>query len=407
MKKNLILFILFLIVTAVCFQTTSAQFNIKIPKFGKPKKEEPKPEQAPTNAPTNAPSTDDGNASAPATAMATGPFILKDWVQIRPATSNNYRGNRDIWSWYPMMSFSIHGPVGSGDQAYAEFNVPGAGTIKFDCTTAQKEADDWLNVKDCSSPEDVATTYTGAVGFVVKMRNELQGSDKTLFTGKVKIAKVRSNDDPIPKNANHFVYYADHDWNMPIGYVYYEAGASSIGMARPVISIAFWLRGSWNTIEPHLFYQGKEVGKKFYAGNEAGKPDCHAEVNNETTHYVAANVPQEAKWTRVSCRFININVWNKTNESSNMFGEFYTLDKHPGEYEFKLLRDNHLARSIKFTAKSDGTFDNGIAAANNLGDERTIVSVQIIGDQDGIWDKTAWKTDAFYGNPLKSFTALP
>ncbi|MDQ2746509.1 MAG: hypothetical protein M3T96_04530 [Acidobacteriota bacterium] len=405
MRKQSISAMLFLIVSFLGIQTATAQFNIKIPKVGKPKIEQPKIEQPTTQSPVETSTSGNDNASASSKPAATEPTILKDWVQIRPATNDNYRGNRDLWSWYPMMSFSIHGPVGSGEQAYAEFNVPGAGVIKFDCPTNQKAADEWLNVKDCNSSENLSTTYTGVVGFAIKMRNELAGTDKTLFTGKVKILKVHSNEDQIPRNANHSVYYADHDWNMPIGYVFYEANASSVGMARPVVSIAFWLRGSWETIEPHLFYQGKEVGKKFYAGEEAGKPLCDTEVINDTTHYVADNVPQKAKWTRVFCTFNNVYVWNKTNETSNMFGDFYTLAQHPGEYEFKLLRDNHLARSIKFTAKSDGTFDNGIAAANNLGDERTIVQVQIIGDQDGIWDRTAWKTDAFYGNPLKGFVA--
>jgi hypothetical protein len=36
-----------------------------------------------------------------------------------------------------------------------------------------------------------------------------------------------------------------------------------------------------------------------------------------------------------------------------------------------------------------------------------IIPVQIIGDQDGMWNKTAWQTDAFYGNPLKGFTPIP
>ena len=70
------------------------------------------------------------------------------------------------------------------------------------------------------------------------------------------------------------------------------------------------------------------------------------------------------------------------------------------DYEFKLLWKNHLARSIKFTVGADGKFDNGIATANKLGSDRVIVPVQIIGDQDGACDKTAWKTEAFYGNPL-------
>jgi hypothetical protein len=46
----------------------------------------------------------------------------------------------------------------------------------------------------------------------------------------------------------------------------------------------------------------------------------------------------------------------------------------------------------------------GIATANKLGNDRVIVPVQVIGDQDGQWDRTAWKTDAFYGNPLKGFS---
>ncbi len=40
-----------------------------------------------------------------------------------------------------------------------------------------------------------------------------------------------------------------------------------------------------------------------------------------------------------------------------------------------------------------------------LGSNRVIVPVQVIGDSDGPWGQTAWKTDAFYGNPLTGFSA--
>lgn len=68
---------------------------------------------------------------------------------------------------------------------------------------------------------------------------------------------------------------------------------------------------------------------------------------------------------------------------------------------------SQLARSIKFTVAPDGKFDNGIATANKLGSDRVIVLVQIIGDQDGQWNRAAWKTEAFYGNPLTGFTPSP
>jgi len=90
-----------------------------------------------------------------------------------------------------------------------------------------------------------------------------------------------------------------------------------------------------------------------------------------------------------------------------MFGPKFLMSKNPGDYEFKLLWNNKLARSIKFTVKPGGSFDNGIGTSNSLGNDRIIYSVTVIGDQDGMWDKAAWKTDAFYGNPLMGFTALP
>jgi hypothetical protein len=34
-----------------------------------------------------------------------------------------------------------------------------------------------------------------------------------------------------------------------------------------------------------------------------------------------------------------------------------------------------------------------------------IVPVLVIGDSSGSWDRNAWKTGAFYGNPLTGFSA--
>ena len=38
---------------------------------------------------------------------------------------------------------------------------------------------------------------------------------------------------------------------------------------------------------------------------------------------------------------------------------------------------------------------------------RAIFPVQLIGDQEEKWNKAAYKTDAYYGNPLTGFTAVP
>lgn len=336
------------------------------------------------------------------------PTIAKDSIQVTAFTFNVYKKNYDVWSWVPKMEYRVNGPIASGSQLYVEFTVPGTGPwVKFDCQTGEIQQGHWWKT-ECGGrdiPEDKGSTYTGPVNFAIKMRNELAGTDATLFTGKMKVAKAHSNESG-PKVVNHFVYYVNHDWNLPIGYVYLTANDLK-GWDYPDFHVAFWVRGEATNFQPHLFYQGKEVGKIIWQGEEVGRASCEAEVENGTTHYVEDSIPQKAKWARVKCDFPSVKGRDRTGEKPGMFGPLYILAANPGDYEFKVLWNNHLARSLKFTVAADGKFDNGIATANKLGSDRVIVPVQIIGDQDGQWDRAAWKTEAFYGNPLTGFTPLP
>ncbi|MCA1591732.1 MAG: hypothetical protein LC754_03580 [Acidobacteria bacterium] len=336
------------------------------------------------------------------------PTIVKDSIQLTAFTNNSYRGNYDAWSWVPKIEFRVNGPIASGSQLYVEYTVPGGAPVKFDCATEETQKGRWWKT-ECGGrdiPEAKSTTYTGPVNFAIKMRNELAGgADATLFTGKAKVGKVHSNEAG-PKAVNKWVYYVDHDWNLPIGYVYLTPDDLK-GWDRPDFHVAFWVRGEAVRFQPHLFYQGKEVGKKSFEGEEVGKAGCESDVENGTTHFVDDSVPQKAKWARVVCSFPNVKGWDKTGEEAGMFGPLYLLSANPGEYELKVLWNNHLARSVKFTVGSGGKLDYNIASSNKLGRDRVIVPVQIVGDQDGQWDRTAWKTEAFYGNPLTGFTALP
>jgi hypothetical protein len=314
-----------------------------------------------------------------------------------------------MWSWVPLVTYRVNGPIPSGGQLYVEYTVPGAPAVRFDCRTEETPADRWWKTT-CGGregvPEEKATTYTGPFNFAIKMRNELAGSDTPLFTGKAKVAKVHSNEIKTGKFANHFVYYVDHDWQLPIAYVYYTQDDLK-GWDRPILNVAFWVRGEAYNLDPHLFYQGKEVGRILYEGTQVGKPSCESDVDNNTTHFVdEKDAPQKAKWARVRCTFNNVRGWDRSGEAWG-FGPPHLMDKNPGEYELKVLWNNKLARSVKFTVPSGAKLDNSLAASNKLGTDRLIVPVQIIGDQDGTWNRTAWKTDAFYGNPLTGFTALP
>jgi hypothetical protein len=339
------------------------------------------------------------------TATQDQPTIAKDFLQIRAFTFNVYKGNYDVWSWVPEMTFRVNGPIASGSQLYVQFTLPTGAWVKFDCETNNIEKGYWWKT-ECGGrqiPEAQSSLYTGPVSFTIKMRNELHGTDSTIFTGKMKVAKAKTNEVG-PKAAQKFVYFVDHDWNLPIGYVYLTAN-SVFEWRLPDFHVAFWIRGDAYKFDPHLFYQGKEVGQKSLDGTEVRQGGCRNEIEIYPTHYVEDVLPQKAKWARIECDFYMVKGRNTTGDSTT--ADLFTLAANPGEYEVKVLWNNKLARSIKFTVQPGGKFDNGIATSNALGNDRVIVPVQIIGDQDGVWNKTAWQSEAFYGNPLKGFTALP
>ncbi|MFL6255358.1 MAG: hypothetical protein ACJ74T_10055 [Pyrinomonadaceae bacterium] len=414
MKGSSFLTLAFLALAGFSLHTTAAAQFPKIPKIGKPK---PSPTPAAQPATTNSdaqPAAQPAASAAPApTAPASaqgGPTIAKDSVQLRAFTYSSYKGSYDTFSWAPLISYRVNGPVPSGGQLYVEYTVPGSPAIRFDCSTEETPADRWLKT-ECGGrdgvPEEKGTTYTGPFNFAIKLRNELAGTDSTLFTGKAKVAKVHSNEIKTGKFANHFVYYVDGDWNLPIGYVYYTQDDLK-GWDRPILNVSFWVRGEAYNLDPHLFYKGAEVGRILYQGEQVGKASCEADVENNTTNFVdEKDAPQKAKWSRVVCSFNNVRGWDRSGEAPGMFGALYQLDKNPGEYEMKLLWNNKLARSVKFNVPAGGRLDTSLAASNKLGTDRLIVPVTIIGEQDGVWDKAAWRTDAFYGNPLTGFTPAP
>src|SRR5438552_4638209 len=340
------------------------------------------------------------------------PTIAKDSVQVTAFTFSVYRKNYDVWSWVPKIEYRVNGPITSGSQLYVEFTLPTGPWLKFDCKTEETQKG-FSSKTECGAreiPEDKGITYIGPVNFSIRMRNELAGGDQTLFTGKMKVAKVHSNEEA-PNAANHFVYYVDHDWNLPIGYVFYERNdnwneGDPLRWSRPSFNFAFWMRGETSGFaEAHLFHGGKEVGKMYYEGKEIGTPSCSGkEVENNPNQTTAPDSPKFI-WTRWKCTFTSVRPWNKTGEKNqSIFGPTYLFNENPGEYEIKVMYQGHLIRSLKFAVDAEGKLvDNGIATANKLGTDRVIVPVQIIGDSDGPWDRMAWKTDAFYGNPLTGF----
>jgi len=319
-------------------------------------------------------------ASQPA-AWAQDEFVVaRDSIAISSTT-----GVVDhVWVWLPEAEFVLYGPLDKSSVIWLEAGLPGK--KKWHTTECRAVAP--LGERDaryrdseratliaCNSDvhyEGTRTSYTGLVDFSLHMRNELRGvTDATLFQGKFKVAKK--------PHGGTVEFYTDEDWRIPIAFL--VAGEVGPGGLRAELSF----RKSVGLAVAYLFYQGKQLEE--ITCDEASVPlSKYAEVSVRKCEFWA--VSKEA------------NPYRPT-EKKHLFNE------NPGEYEIKVMAGGLLVRSVKFSVGAEGSFDNGIATANKLGTLGVVVPARVIGTQDGVWNKLAWKTEAFYGNPLTGFTAIP
>jgi len=339
-----------------------------------------------------------GAASARA---AEGPVVIKTRVYVDvyqtwhawvPA-AKKFQDNATAWM--PKLRFTVRGPIPSGSQISVDFTKPdGSLWWSLDCTTNEITADQWSKITtpqpSSTADEKKYSTGAGLFGFKIRLKNELSGINNVLFSGKYKVSKV-SNFNGTPLTKNQFDYSVDHDWELPIGYLFDNTDRVSSHFAA-----AMWFKGE--QVSPdfgaYLFYKGKEIGSTKNMGT-FGTTD--EEIN--TIHHDAGDPAWklwEMEWFLVAPKPIDPDSPNE---------KVFYLSKNPGDYEIKVLRKGKLARSAKFSVGDDGKIvDPGIDAANNVNEYRMILPVKVLGTLDGPWNNLAWKTDALYGNPLKGFT---
>jgi hypothetical protein len=391
MRKRLFVALIFLALAGFGFQTASAQWPDGLPRIPRPGKPKATPTPAESAPPATIVQPQPSAGSTTTQPQAGGPTVFKTRIQFRAWTINSYKGESAVWSWIPLVRFNVNGALPSGSHFYVEVERPGGGAwVKADCVHQGATS------YECGNRDrlkDSTTLETGVFRFTIKLRNELAGTDQTHFTGRAKVEKALTNGN-IPPTSKQFVYYANHDWNLPVGHVYYNEDNNWLG-------VRFWVRGAPGQFEPHLFYRGQEVTYSF-RGQVSSGGSCSSDIEYEPTQYATEKLPQRALWARIDCR-LNGAVARPKAE----YPGFHAISANPGEYEVKVLRNGRLSRSIKFTVGSDGrVLDNGVGAS--IGQPLvSIVPVAILDDLDGPWDKGAWKTEALYGNPLAGFTWPP
>ena len=314
--------------------------------------------------------------------------LLRYW---KAPEADNY------WSWMPELSFVVVGPINTGSAFFIDFtNETGAPWYTVECETPTIDATRWQRISTPAITTHIdkrTTLATGTFGFTIRMKNELSGTDQKIMSGKYKVSKFHIGNN-LPAFKNQFEYMVDQDWNLPIGYLYFNTPADQ---NMPPLVVSMWFRGELDNtkLAAYLFYNGKQIASTKEQTGGAGYDAAIFANSNEGTRY--------ERW---KFSWGQVRGWNTDTSSANNTSQIFFLAANPGEYEVKVLRDGDLARSVKFTVGPDGRLvDNGITQKNSLGGLAMIVPVKVLGAGDGQWDANAWKADAFYGNPLSGFAA--
>lgn len=341
-----------------------------------------------------------GASAGTASLNATGSTILKRTIEVSTYRFLRYWPNPgarepqyNTWSWVPRVSFEVLGPVPGGSQWMVDFQTPdGKPWISYKCQTDELEDDVLGKVQSPTSDDDEkkAITQTGLFPFKIHLKNALAGSDTVMFEGKARIATYVP-DQNIPEYKGKREFYVEQDWRLPMGIIWLNP---TMDENVPPLSISLWFKGVGGAkLDAFLMHNGQPVGTVESTGSNA-----EGEIKT------GVGDPQ-GSWARCTFTFAKVRGFNK-DTSANSYAGVYFLDKNPGDYEVRVLRNGKLARVFKFMVGADGwPVDNGIAVNNKLGGIRKVVPVQILGDQDVGYKPESWKTDMMYGNALVGFTA--
>ena len=404
MKKSSTAVITLFTLLTFCINATPAQITIKLPdisiKGKKVKTDGPvtNGKNTDTNVTTEGRPTTDRKLVYPPQRPNGTPVLLKNSVYVRPITHNEYwkmPNQRNYSSWVPELRFNdfVDNKAKAGNYTAEYFNPDGSpwyseklepGFYAADRTLQYKSPSPWGGVLDTKS-----TAATGVFSFKVTDQNTSQ----VVYQGKFKVGKFGISHSPQEKNKVSF--FVDHDWLMPFGMIGFHHAMDPVGPHNLLVSV--WLKGPVDAkeLEGRIFYKGQQIATTADGGGASDYDDRSAEFS-------AAFAPDKTwkRWEFQWRGFIYDN--NGTFNRENFPNAFYP-DKNPGEYTVRIYRNGTQIRELSFTVGADGRYAvPGYSSQIFLPYYRILLPVKVIGTAEK-WNVSAWKTDAFYGNPLAGF----
>ena len=401
MKKTSILILAVLIVSLFCWQTVSAQFNIKIPKINKPKVEKPTTDEQPTvSDDTKTSENRSSRTSSPKDyidnpEMTNSPKFLIETLEIKAHNNDKYikaPGQNDYSSWLPQVDFNVLYDISAPKLRYQAEWFKSDGSLWFSEPLEYiNSSGDFPHLRSPYESVDVHPNAIIAVGTYGLKLTDTKTS-QVVFQGKFNVKKTLP--DATLKNKN--LFYVENDWMLPIGYVGFLKSYTDYDVhTRPMTF--FWFKGVPDTgqFEGELYFNNQKIATTDKGGhiNKYGErgEDC----------FLARNICADSL---IGFEWDNFVLDNSSNARQNNPNAWFTND-HAGEYTVKIFYNGDQVRETKFTIDAKGLpARNAFSEQFFLTDYRVIVPVKIIGTTEK-YNAASWKTDIFYGNLLKGFVA--
>lgn len=294
-------------------------------------------------------------------------------------------------SWIPQVRFKVFYKGSVKLRYLAEYFTPD-GKPWFGETLEQSGAsanEQSVSISSGRGPnrfENISHIDTGTFG--VKITNTRDNS--VAFQGKFKVNKYKYG-PAIPMFKNQYSFYVEQDWNLPIGYVWLDQVSDKFS---PLVKVSMWLKNEprADDLEARLLYNGQEVATT----------DDKGEATSGQYRYPNIIENKElAYWQEWSFAWYKIRY--RAGNGGYKYPDAQWINDMPGEYTVKVFHKGIQIREAKFSVDGGNLSDNNIARQNNFVESKIIIPVKVMGTFDK-WNATAWKTDAFYGNPLTGFT---
>lgn len=402
MKKSLVTVFIFLIVYAFGMNSISAQFNVKAPKIkiGNSGKDQSKDKDKNTIGKDNSKTSNSKLIYEPQRPTGT-PVLLKNSIYVQAKTHDEYwkmPNQRNHSSWVPLIRFdhfynndkklnyTVEYFNPNGSLWYSE-NLEQSSSLDAERTVLFKSPSPYGGVIDTKS-----TDATGIYSFKITD----QDTKEVIYQGKFKVGKFSRSYSPQEKNKVDF--FVEHDWLLPFGIIGFHHSLDEVGGMMPEVSV--WLKGSVNAneLEGRVFYKGQQIASTKDGTSGSGVSD----YDERTTGFAPAFAPNNI-WKRWQFQWGKFRFDNNGTFNRDYYPEAHYADKNPGDYTVKIYRNGTQIRELGFSIGADGRFTVP-AYTNQIFQpyHRIILPVKVT-DTTEKWDTLAWKTDAFYSNPLNGF----